>query len=172
MDWTLFDAANIVVLVAILVLFYAMLRYRRPPGVQQAERDLAYEWVAEPADRANPELKGKFQDVVPLTHDVTLIRLGFFNGGRSEIAANETVKPLAVQFPEGAQVLLARFGEAVKNDRAEPPAPVVTGARVEFPPFAIASGGVVVFDIAVRGARRPQGLEGAVAGLDTIRRLG
>jgi len=172
MGWTLFDAANIVVLVAILVLFYAMLRYRRPPGVRQAERDLAYEWVAEPADRATPELKEKFEDGVPLTHDVTLIRLGFFNGGRSGITAEETLKPLAVQFAEDAEVLLARFGEAVKNDRPEPPAPVVSGTRVEFPPFAIASGGVVVFDIAIRGARRPKALEGAVAGLDSIRRLG
>lgn len=172
MDWTLFDAANIVVLVAILVLFYAMLRYRRPPGVQQAERDLAYEWVAEAADRANPEIKAKFEGAVPMTRDVTLIRLGLFNGGRSEITEDQTIKPLAVQFPEGAEVLLARFGEAVKNDRPEPPAPVVSGTRVDFPPFAIASGGVVVFDIAVRGARRPQGLEGAVAGIDSIRRLG
>lgn len=172
MGGTLLDAANIVGLVAILVLFYVMLRYRRPPGVRQAERDLAYEWVAEPADRANQELRAKFEGAVPITQDITLIRLGFFNGGRTDIEVDETVKPFALSFPKGAEVLLARFGEAVKNARPDPPAPVVTGSRIEFPPFAIASGGTVVFDIAVRGARRPLGLNGAVEGIDSIRRLG
>lgn len=172
MGWSLFDAANIVALVAILVLFYAMLRYRRPPRVQQAERDLAYEWEAEPADRANSRLRANFEGAVPMGSDVTLIRLGFFNAGKNEITADEMVQRLAVQFPEGTEVLLARFGESVNNERPDPPSPLADGTRVEFPPFAVASGGAVVFDIAVRGARRPVGVEGAVAGIESIRRLG
>lgn len=172
MGGTLFDAANIIGLVAILGLFYVMLRYRRPPRTRQADRDLAYEWAAEPAGRASPGLRAKFEGAVPLAHDITLIRLGFFNSGRSDIAADEMVTPLAVSFADGTEIVLARFGESLRNDRPDPPAPVVTGSRVEFPPFAVASGGTVVFDIAVRGARRPQSVSGEVAGLDRVRRLG
>lgn len=172
MGGALLDAANIAALVAVLVLFYVMLRYRRPPGPQLPQRDLAYEWAAAQADEAEPGLRAKFEGAVPMTHDVTLIRLGIFNRGRSGIAANEILKPLALTFPEDTEILLARFGESLRNDRPVPPSPVAVGGRVEFPPFAIASGGVVVFDIAVRGARRPAALEGAITGIDAIRRLG
>lgn len=166
------DAAGIVALIVIVGFFFVMLRYRRPPGMVQPQRDLAYEWVAERADRADSSLRTKFAGAAPAGGDVTLVRIGFFNGGRTGIDPDQMVKPLALIFPEGAEILLARFGESVKNDRPTPPPPVVTGARVEFPPFAIASGGVVVFDIAVRGARRPSGVEGVVTGLERIRRLG
>jgi len=166
------DAVGIVGLIVIVGFFFVMLRYRRPPGIGRPERDLAYEWVAERADKADSELRAKFGDDAPETGDVALVRVGFFNGGRTGIDPDQMIRPLALLFPEGAEILLARFGESVKNDRPTPPPPVVTGARVEFPPFAIASGGVVVFDIAVRGARRPSGVEGAVTGLERIRRLG
>lgn len=174
MEGSLFDAANIVVLVAILGLFFVMLRYRKQPGRQQPERDLAYEWVAEPADRADRNFRARFGDAGADIHEsgTSLIRLGFFNGGATAIVADEIEKPLAVEFDEGAEVLFAEFGEALKGDGRPPPAPVVAGPRVEFPPFGIAPGGVVVFNLAVRGDSRPLGIEGAVAGIAKIRRLG
>ncbi len=171
MQASLFDAINIAGLVALLGLFFVMLRYRRQPGRQRQERDMAYEWVAEPAHRAAPELLAKFGPDAPRGKDITLVRMGFFNAGTSEILPDETVRPLAVLFPEGTRVLLARFGEAVKNDRPQPPPPVAGEARVEFPPFALAPGGVVVFNLAVSGNARPRGIEGTIRGIDSLRRL-
>ncbi len=174
MEESLFDTANIVVLVAILTLFFFMLRFRKQPGRVQPERDLAYEWVAEPADRAGDDFRIKFGDAGANIRDAgtSLIRLGFFNSGAAAIAATEIEKPFAVEFGEGAEVLFAEFGEALKGDGSAPPDPVIAGARVEFPPFAIAPGGVVVFNLGVRGDAHPRGVEGAVAGIEKIRRLG
>lgn len=174
MERSLFDVANIVVLVAILGFFFFMLRHRKQPGRGQPERDLAYEWVSEPADRAGKDFRIKFGDSGANLREagVALIRLGFFNSGASAIAADETEKPLAVEFAEGAEVLFAEFGEALKGDGSPPPDPVIAGARVEFPPFGIAPGGVVVFNLGVRGDSRPRAIMGAVAGIEKIRRLG
>ena len=174
MEGSLFDAANIVVLVAILGFFFFMLHYRKPPGREQPERDLAYEWVTEPADRAGKDFRARFGESGANVHDAgtSLIRLGFFNGGVAAITENEIEKPLAVEFGAAAEVLFAEFGEALKGDGRPPPDPVIAGARVEFPPFGIAPGGVVVFNLAVRGDSRPRGIEGAVAGIAKIRRLG
>lgn len=172
MDGPLLDAANIVGLLAIVGFFFFMLRHRRPPGPSRPERDLAYEWVAEPADRASPGLLAKFGGDVPRGPGVTLIRLGFFNAGSTAIAADETIRPLAVLFADDTEFLLADFAESLKNDGLSPPAPVLGAGRVEFPPFDLASGGVAIFNLAIRGASRPRGLEGAIHGIERIRRLG
>ena len=170
MTWSLFDAGNIVTLVVILGLFYVMLRFRKAPTRDRPERDLAYEWEAERADRAKAEFLAKFDGAAPRGADVTLIRLGFFNTGATPVLAAQTVKPLAVVFADGAEVLLAAFGECFRNSPA-PPAPVVSGARVEFPPFDLAAGDAAIFNLAVRGDSRPRGIEGAIEGIDTIRRM-
>lgn len=175
MGAALLDTANIVGLLAILGFFFFMLRHRRPPGLAglvRPARDLAYEWVAEPADRAAPDFRAKFGDDAPRDPGVTLIRLGFFNGGTEAIAADETIRPLAILFAAGAEILRAEFAESLKNDGRAPPAPVIDTARVEFPPFDLASSGVVIFNLAIRGNARPRGIEGAVRGIETIRRLG
>ncbi len=174
MEESLFDVANLVVLVAILGFFFFMLRHRKQPGRVQPERDLAYEWVAEPADRADKKFRARFGDAGANIREagVSLIRLGFFNSGVAAIAADETGKPLAVEFGEGAEVLFAEFGEALKGDGSPPPDPVIAGVRVEFPPFGIAPGGVVVFNLGVRGDSRPRAIMGAVTGIEKIRRLG
>lgn len=172
MDGPLIDAVNIVGLLGILAFFFFMLRHRRPPGPVRPERDLAYEWVAEPADRASIDFLAKFGDAAPRDPGVILIRVGFFNSGTAAIAADETIRPLAIPFAEDAEVLIAEFGESLRNDGRRPPAPVIDGARVEFPPFDLASGGVAIFNLAIRGDARPCGLEGAVRGIENIRRLG
>lgn len=172
MDGPLIDTVNIVGLLGILAFFFFMLRHRRPPGPFRPERDLAYEWVAEAADRASADFLTKFGGHAPRDAGVTLIRVGFFNGGTEAIAAGETIRPLAILFAEGTEILLAEFAESLKNDGLAPPAPVFDAARVEFPPFDLASGGVAIFNLALRGDARPRGLEGAVRGIEDIRRLG
>lgn len=172
MDGPLIDTVNIVGLVAIVGFFIFMLRYRRPPGRERPERDLAYEWVAQRADRAESEFRARFGDDAPEGPDVMLIRIGFFNGGATAILPDQTIRPLAVLFKEGTQVLQADFAEALKSPATGAPRPTVGPARVDFPPFAIAPAGVVVFNIAVRGDARPIGLEGAINGIETVRRLG
>ena len=172
MQGSLLDVTNIVVLVAVLGLFFFMLSHRKRSGRERPERDLAYEWVAEPADRAGKDFRARFGDSGAAMHEagVSLIRLGFFNAGASPIAAGEIEKPLAVEF--AGDVLFAEFGEALKGDGPPPANPVINGSRVEFPPFGVAPGGVVVFNLGVRGDARPSGIEGAVAGIEKIRRLG
>lgn len=172
MEGSLLHAVNIVGLLAIIGFFFIMLRYRRPPGPVRPERDLAYEWVTEPADRAAPDFLAKFGGDAPRDPGVTLIRLGFFNGGSAAITADETIRPLAILFTEGTEIVSARFGESLKNDRRTPPAPIVEVGRIEFPSFGLAPGAVVVFNLAIRGDTRPRGLEGAIQGIETIRRLG
>ncbi len=170
MSWTLFDTGNIVALLAILGLFYVMLRYRKRPVLDRPERDLAYEWVAEPADRADQEFLAKFGDAGPREAGVTLIRIGFFNTGTSPLRAGETIKPLAINFADGVEILLASFGDCFRNE-SRPGDPAISGARVEFPPFDLAAGGAAIFNLAIRGDARPRGIEGSIEGIETIRRM-
>lgn len=172
MGGALLDAANIVGLLAILGFFFVMLRYRRLPGATRPERDLAYEWAGDPADRTSDGFRARFKSAAPRDPGVILIRLGFFNPGSTAIAADEAIRPLAVQFAEGTEILLAEFAESLKNDGPDPPRPVAEPGRVEFPPFDLAPGGVVIFNLAIRGDTRPRGLEGAIRGIENIRRLG
>lgn len=170
MSWSLYDAGNIVALFAILGLFFFMLRHRKRPVLDRPERDLAYEWVAEPADRAEQEFLAKFGDAGPREAGVTLIRIGFFNTGTNPLRAAETLKPLAIPFADGVEILLASFGDCFRNE-SRPPEPVVSGSRVEFPPFDLSSGGAAIFNLAVRGDSRPRGIEGSIEGIETIRRM-
>lgn len=172
MEGPLVDIVGIAALIAIVGISILMLLRRRPRGAARPERDLAWEWVAQPADRADHEFRARFADDFVHGPDATLLRVAFFNGGLEDITPMQVVRPLSLTFGGGTEILRAEFAEALKSAATGAPEPVIGPARIEFPPFAIAPAGVVVFNIAVRGNARPIGLEGAIEGIERIRRLG
>ena len=141
--------------------------------VEAPRRQVAYECVATPLDKANAELRGKFTrlDSVDTHGDVQLLRFGLFNWGALPLELEHILEPIVIRFAEGTEVLHAELAESLKT-KAELPAPLQIGAgRVELPPFAVAARGTVIFNLIVRGDGKPLGVDGKIDGAGPIRRL-
>lgn len=158
-----------------LVLFFYLFQSTRKKLDQAAapRRDLSYECVATPIDKANAELRGKFPELAKVRSEsgVELVRFGLFNWGELALAEDQIVKPVTVVFPEGTQVLSAELAETIKTAFTLPAPLKIDGSSVVFPRFGIAARGTLIFNFIVRGTGTPTAVIGEFEGGAPIRRL-
>lgn len=169
----IFDVTTLVAAFVCLAFFYIMVRYRKKPVYTPLQVDLAYDFVSEPFDTPNRELLDSFAGMKSAKRrGARLIRLALFNRGTLKIEAENYLRPIRIEFPDGARILEARFSERVNGEDETPPEPMIEGAAAEILPFPLPQNSVAVFNFVVRGAEKPATVDTGVQGQDGIYRLG
>ena len=168
------DFATFAVLLALICGFAIMLRRRRkrPTLQERPQRDIAYEWLAEPLKKASADLRSKFSDLDELspTDGIQLIRLGIFNLGTAAVEPSDFESPITVEFENQAELLVATTGETHRTAMIEPGSATIENGVVRISPLNIAGGGTVIFNIVARNGI-PHQINGSIAGFGPIRRL-
>lgn len=163
---------------AVLVLgfFLVMWRFARRPKHVPLTWDYCYDYVAEPAAAANPELAESFAGMLaeldPTARaEGTLIRFAVMNRGGLSIAADDHIRPLTVAFPPDARLVAARYVEHFGPAPAAPPEITEYERGIEIAPFDLPVGCALVLQIVVVGAEGPQLVDGGIDGQPAIEKL-
>jgi hypothetical protein len=168
------DFATFAVLLALICGFAIMLRRRRkrPELMERPQRDIAYEWLAEPLKKASADLRSKFSDLDELSSidGIQLIRLGIFNLGTAAVEPVDFESPITVEFEDQVELLGATTGEAHRTAVISPDSATIDNGTVRISPLNIAGGGTVIFNIVARNGI-PHQINGSIAGFGPIRRL-
>ncbi len=133
---------------------------------------MAYEWLAEPLQKAPADFRGKFSDLedLPQADDIQLIRLGVFNLGTEPVEPAEFEVPISISFEPSATLLAASVGETHRTAAIDPGGVTLEESDVCIAPFNIAAGGTVIFNIVARGGT-PHRVTGSIANFGSLRRL-
>jgi len=168
------DFATFAVLLALICGFSIMLRRRRkrPNLLERPQRDVAYEWLAEPLKKASADLRGKFSDLDELSSidGIQLIRLGIFNLGTTAVESADFKSPITVEFENQAELLFATTSEAHRTAMINQDSITIDKKIVRIFPLDIAGGGTVIFNIVARNGI-PHQINGTIAGFGSIRRF-
>ena len=168
------DIATVAILLAIVCLFAIMLRRRRrrPTLLERPPRDVAYEWLAEPLQKASADFRGKFSGLDDLSQadKIQLIRLGIFNLGTEPVEPAEFEVPISISFAPTATPLAASVSETHRTAAIDPGGVILEENSVCISPFNIAGGGTVIFNIVARNGT-PRSVAGSIAGFGSLRRL-
>lgn len=177
MQQGLYGNIIIIIMVALIAFaaFFWLQRSRRKARDETPEKDLRYEYVSEPLIGISQDFAEAFDDFLPETEDgIHMMRISFLNRGREPVIPTDFNRPVVVVFPTFCKVEKGRFSEYRGRGSAPefPPETRPHGNALEISPMTIAAGGVMVFDIAIRGIGKPDGVYGDVAGQGGIPRLG
>lgn len=169
-----FLSGDLIVGLLILLLFLLVMnRIRKKPGIQPLEWDLAYDFVTEPATTDNDDYKKTF-DGIPFAaeEDIHLIRLAFLNRGKAHISIDKFNDAVTITFPAHAEILAAKYNERFRSSLPAVDDPVVDGQTVTIQPFALEPEGILIFNMAVRGASEPEDVRAALEDQPEVSRLG
>lgn len=156
----------------LLGFFVLMWRFRPKPGSAALDWDFNYEYVAEPMDTGNTELKDRFEDMLPAdTAGVHLIRFAVMNRGKYRIQAADHLRPVTVAFPKEAALIAVRYDGCHGTEPERPPAVEIYERGFEIPPFDLPTGTAYVFNVVVRDADAPSVVDGGIEGQPAITKL-
>lgn len=170
--------------VAVLLLIIGLLvwmHFRRPQSVMVAPKGtalgLAYEWSLTPLAIAKGDLLARFPELErvvdsPNADNVQLIRFGLFNMTEEIIETDQITQPVELTFPEGAEILSALFGEALKTKRYNEAEPLVDGQVVTLPLQRMSPKSTLIFNFILRGNVGSLDVRGETREQGTIRRVG
>lgn len=180
------STAGIVLLAAILGLFWWMSQRRRQAERAGAgtralpEMGFACEWVSTPLAKAKKDMIQRFPELNATLagtagagrgSDIHLIRFGLFNMREASLEPAQLVRPVELVFPDGTDILSARFGEALKTAPKLESEPDVEGPRVTLPAFRMDPRSTVIFNLIVRGGAAPSQVYGEAEGYGPLKRI-
>ncbi len=156
--------------------FLAMWRFRRRPRAAPLEWDFCYDYVSEPADGANPELRRAFAPLLDAlgpdeTAGAQLIRLAVMNRGSLRIEPAHHLRSLSVTYPPEARLVAAELDEPFGPAPDEPAEMLRHPRGIELAPFELPVGCALVVNMIVAGASAPQAVDGGIEGQPAIARL-
>ena len=168
------DITTFSVLLVILVMLSLFVRSRRrqPVPRERPLLDLAYEWFAEPLNKASSELCKKFTvlDKLPDEDDIQLIRLGIYNLGTAVLRPEDFKEPIVVEFENQVELLAVEVGETRRTPLVEADVITLEKDKVCISPLTIDSGGTVIFNIVSRSIT-PSNVTALLNGCGKFRRL-
>ena len=163
-------------LAAVGLFFLVMWRFRRRPRTAPLEWDFCYDYVSEPADGANPELRRAFAPLLEAlgpdeTAGAQLVRLAVMNRGGLRIEPEHHLRSLTVTFPADARLVAAELDEPFGPAPDAVPEMLRHARGVELAPFELPVGCALVVNMVVAGASAPQVVDGGIEGQPAIARL-